>query len=214
MKYLFQFVFIFFTCFVDAQTKNMFSIEGEYGINGNFFVRSYNEQNTPVGRSFYNKNFIGTIGGLNFKYRLTPKSSIGVAYARSVHSKEISYNVTLPSNFEASIRYFDIRHINHFWQIFYERRFQKNKNTFSAEGGVFYLRSKQQELDVSNYGIIIEERDFAHYKLEEAGVLGGLQFSRKIDTKFNFGIKTKVYFLVSTGSMEAISITPTLSYNF
>lgn len=197
-----------------SQDKAKFSLEGEYGLNGNFFVRDYEERNSTIGRNFYNKNFIGPIGGLNLRYRFNKKSSIGFGYARSVNSKEVNYSTTLPNNFGVAIQYFDIRHINKFWQFYYERRLQQKKNCISAEGGLFYLRSNQQELEVSIYGIIFEERGFAHYKLEEAGVFLGAQFSRKIDTKFNLGIKTRVYYLVSTGSLEAITLTPTLSYNF
>ncbi|HMT75895.1 MAG TPA: hypothetical protein PKA77_17610 [Chitinophagaceae bacterium] len=193
---------------------NRLSAEAEYGLNGNFFVRDYEERNSPIGRNFYNKNFIGPIGGVNLKYRFNKKSSIGFGYARSVNSKEVNYSTTLPNNFEVAIQYFNIRHINKFWQLYYERRLQQKKNCISAEGGLFYLRSNQQELDASIYGINFEERGFEHYKLEEAGVFFGAQFSRKIDTKFYLGIKTRVYYTVSTGSLEAITLTPTLSYNF
>jgi len=45
-------------------------------------------------------------------------------------------------------------------------------------------------------------------------VFGGIQFSKKIDTNFEAGIKLRGYFLVTAGTFEAITLTPTLAYIF
>ncbi len=80
--------------------------------------------------------------------------------------------------------------------------------------GIFYLRMNQQEITFSPSGMGAEERNYDNSNLEEAGVLWGLHYFTKIDTKFDFGVKTRVYYTLSTVSMEAITITPTLRYNF
>ncbi|GAB4395666.1 MAG: hypothetical protein OHK0053_05450 [Microscillaceae bacterium] len=48
---------------LNAQNKGRFSVEINYGLCGNFFVRSYEEVTPFYIKSFYNKNFIGLIGG-------------------------------------------------------------------------------------------------------------------------------------------------------
>ena len=48
----------------------------------------------------------------------------------------------------------------------------------------------------------------------EGGTFLGFGFSRKIDTKFELGIKSRVYYLISVSSFELVTLTPTLSYTF
>ena len=48
----------------NGQDKKI-SIEVNYGLQGNFFVRGYEERNTPgISYNFYNKNFLGSMGGI------------------------------------------------------------------------------------------------------------------------------------------------------
>ncbi len=195
---------------LQAQTKKRISLEVHYGLNGNFFVRSYNETIPPPAKLFYKKDFIGTIGGIEVKYNLTTNSSINLAYAKSVNKREISYD----NGFNTTILYFNISHTNHFYQLFYETAISKKTKSFKLHGGIYYLRMNQQEVDVSPAGVLFEERDFKHYKLEEGGAFFGVHFSKKIDTKFDFGIKSRVYYTISTASFEAITLTPTLTYHF
>jgi hypothetical protein len=58
----------------------------------------------------------------------------------------------------------------------------------SKTTGLFYLRSAQQEVDVSPAGISIEERNYKNSGLEEGGTFIGLRYSRKIDTHFHLGL--------------------------
>jgi hypothetical protein len=194
----------------NAQKNQRFSIELNYGLNGNFFVRSYDETAPPSVKFFYKKKFVGQIGGLEIKYRLTPVSTIGLAYASSTNKREINYQ----NGINATILYFDISHINHFYQLVYERAFSKRNNALNFNGGIFYLRMKQQEVEVSPAGVLFEERDFRHYNLEEGGVFAGLHYSKYIDKKLELGIRSRFYFLISTGEPEAITLTPTLTYHF
>jgi hypothetical protein len=75
---------------------------------------------------------------------------------------------------------------------------------------------KQQEIEIANYvnAVYIQERNYKTYHLEEAGVFVGLQYTKQIDTKFDLGIKSRCYYLISTNSFEAITLTPTLTYHF
>lgn len=75
----------------------------------------------------------------------------------------------------------------------------------------------QQEVEIddrTNGGVLVEERNYKTNKLEEGGAFIGLHYSKKIDTKFDLGIKSRVYYLISTYSFEAITLTPTLTYHF
>jgi hypothetical protein len=195
---------------LQAQTKNRISLEINYGLNGNFFVRSYDETAPPPVKRFLKKEFIGNVGGFEVKYNLTAKSSINLAYAKSVNKREINYD----NGVNTSILYFNISHVNHFYQLFYETTFSKKIKYLKLHGGVFYLRMNQQEVDASLVGVSFEERDFKHYKLEEGGAFLGFQFLKKIDTKFDLGIRSRVYYTISTSSFEAITLTPTLTYHF
>ena len=113
------------------------------------------------------------------------------------------------------IRNSKIKHTNNFYQFFYERDFDKQKRNFKYHVGLFYLRSNQQEIaDNLNGGVGFEQRNYKNSNLEEGGVFIGLHYSKKIDTKFELGIKSRLYYLISTGTLEAITLTPTLTYHF
>ncbi|MBY0477720.1 MAG: hypothetical protein K2Q24_08725 [Chitinophagaceae bacterium] len=211
MKHLFLlFLLVSQISILKAQTKKRISLEINYGINGNFFVRSYDETAPPPVKRFLKKDFIGSAGGFEVKYNLTYNSSINLAYAKSVNKREINYE----NGINAAILYFNIRHTNHFYQLFYETTLSKKIKYLKLHGGVYYLGMSQQEVDASPGGVSFEERDFKHYKLEEGGAFFGVYFSKKIDTKFDLGIKSRVYYTISTASFEAITLTPTLTYHF
>ena len=160
---------------LQAQTKNRISLEINYGIGGNFFVRSYDETRPIPVAAFYNKNFIGSIGGFEVKYNITNNSSLNLAFARSVNKREITYDI----GGNVTILYFHISHINNFYQLFYETALSKKIKYFKVHGGIYYLRMSQQEVDVTPVGALFEERDFEHNKLEEGGVFLGIHFLKK-----------------------------------
>ncbi|HEU5168608.1 MAG TPA: hypothetical protein VFU29_23845 [Chitinophagaceae bacterium] len=211
MKRLILFILVIsqISC-LQAQTKKRISLEINYGVGGNFFVGSYDETPPIPVTAFYNKNFIGSIGGFEVKYNISTNSSINLAYAKSVNKREITYDIG--SN--VTILYFHISHINHFYQLFYETALSKKIKYFKLHGGIYYLRMSQQEVDVAPVGALFEERDFEHNKLEEGGVFFGIHFIKKIDTKFDLGIKSRVYYTISVNMFEAITLTPTLTYHF
>lgn len=215
MRSLFFLLAIFLMAPSSAQTNSgKFNFEINYGLNGNFFVRSYEERSTPgVSANFYNKNFVGTIGGVELIFNAGKKSKIGLGYSHSINSRVINF-----SNASAAQRIdlidFSIRHINNFYQLYYERPVLKKNEDLSFNTGIYYLRSQQQEVDVSPFGLLLEQRNFKNSRLEEAGVFAGLHYSKQIEKRFRIGIRTRLYYTVSTNQLEAITITPTLKYQF
>lgn len=206
--------FLFYSTILFAQREKKISLEINYGLNGNFFVRSYNETVTPPAKFFYKKNFLGTISGLEMKYTLNKNSWLGLGFATSRNSREIDYSGSI---FPITIINFHITHVNKFFQFFYDRNFSKTIPAFKYQVGLFYLRMNQQEVEIAdrvNGGALFEERNYKTYKLEEGGAFIGFHYSKKIDTKFDLGIKSRLYYLISTNSFEAITLTPTLTYHF
>lgn len=199
---------LIFCSILNAQKR--FSLEVNYGLNGNFFVRSYPENAPWPLLEFNKKDFIGTIGGVEGRYALNSKSSIGLGFSKSHNQKKINYY----NGYNASMRDFNITHTNYFYTLDYERSLSKKIKNLTTQLGIFYLRMNQQEITFSPSGMGADERNYDNSNLEEAGVLWGLHYFKKIDTKFDFGVKTRVYYTLSTVSMEAITITPTLRYNF
>lgn len=197
-----------------AQKKNKFSFEINYGLNGNFFVRSYEEQAPPFPvTEISKKNFIGTVGGIELKYKVTKRASWGFGFAKSSNQKAINYSSNV-NGVVLSIKDFDIKHVNHFYQLFYEREIIKKIPALKSQIGLFYLRPQQQEVSISRNGFLFEQRNFKNSYLEEGGIFVGLHYSKKIDTKFELGVKSRVYYLISTNSIEAVTFTPTLTYLF
>lgn len=79
-----------------------------------------------------------------------------------------------------------------------------------------YARMHQQEIAIEEFlnQVIVEERDFKNSALAEIGVLAGVHVDKAIDTHFKIGVKARIYYLVSSGNLEAFSVAPTLTYNF
>ena len=101
-------------------------------------------------------------------------------------------------------------------QQFYERKFSKKTPQFKYHFGLFYSRYQQQEVTISRItnSSSFEQRNFNNSKLEEGGAFLGIHYSKMIDTKFELGIRSRLYYLISTNEIETISLTPTLTYYF
>ena len=197
---------------IEAQQSNKLSIEASYGLQGNFFVRSYEELGRPDGTAFLNKNFIGSIGGLEMNYQVTKMASVSIGYAQSTNNRKINYINSL-NGVGVYIGDFEIKHESRFYQFNYQRSLSKKYTNFKFELGLYYLRTQQQEIAIGNY-IAFEQRNFANSYLEEGGISAGFHYKIKVDTHFDFGIRSRIYYLISTNQLEAISLTPTLAYRF
>lgn len=211
MKTIKFLVFLIFPFHLKAQPKNKLSIEVSYGIQGNFFVRSYQESGRPDGTAFLNKNFIGSMSGVELKYEANKMSSWVLGYSFSENTNKINYSGII-NGVGISILDFDIKHENRFYQLHYQRKFSKKIVNFKYELGLFYMRSQQQEISIGN-NADFRQRNFNNSRLEEGGVSVGLQYALKIDSKFDLGIKSRLYYLASANTIEAITLTPTLTYH-
>ncbi len=212
MKYFLCFFMILSVTKIEAQQCNKLSIEASYGLQGNFFVRSYEELGRPDGTAFLNKNFIGSIGGLEMSYQVTKISSISLGYAQSTNNRKINYINSL-NGVGVYITDFEIKHESRFYQFNYQRSLSKKYTHFKLELGLYYLRTQQQEIIIGNY-VAFEQRNYANSYLEDGGISAGFQYKIKIDTHFDFGIRSRIYYTVSNNQLEAISLTPTLAYRF
>ncbi len=197
---------------ISAQTKSRFSAEINYGVQGNYFVRSYNEIGRPDGTAFLNKNFIGTIGGAEIIYRATNMASWGLAFSKSTNTRSVTYNTRI-NGVDVYIGDFDIKHENRFYQLFYQRKFSKKLPSLSYEIGLFYVRFQQQEINIGS-GVLFNQRNWKSSKLEEGGAFVGIKFEKYIDKKIALGIKSRLYYIITADQLESITLTPTLTYHF
>ena len=142
-------------------------------------------------------------------------SSIGLAYSRSINKGTKTFQGSI-DRVLVLVEDFQLRHVNSFYQAYYERSFSQRIPFFKFHAGIIYARMNQQELVFENWDnlISIQERNFKNSYLEEAGVFGGIQYSKLIDSKFELGIKLRAYYLATANTFEAITITPTLLYRF
>lgn len=212
IKLIIYFIVILFSLQLNAQKVNNFSLEVNYGMQGNYFVRSYDEINRPSSVAFFNKNFIGTTGGIELLYHATERASWGIGFAKSTNKRTVNYN-SIYNGVPVVVKDFEISHENRFYQVFYQRIFSKKIPKFKYEIGLYYLRSQQQEFEIFN-AIIFEQRNYKNSSLEEGGSFIGFQYETMIDKKFALGIKSRLYYTISTEEMEILTFTPTLTYHF
>lgn len=209
--------FLFLFCSTaQAQSNSKIALKINYGLNGNFFVRQYDEISGPKDKTFlFKKNFIGVISGIDLTYIIGKKSELGLAYSRSINKKEVSYSGQI-NDIVVAVNNFNIRHAGNFYQLYYQRLVPIKKSTLKLQLGIVYATTSQQEIEINNYikEVIIQERDFRHNGLEEAGMTAAIEYTRKLDTHFEIGLQVKAYYLMSVQTLEAITLTPTLAYRF
>ncbi|MCX6319149.1 MAG: hypothetical protein NTW29_17865 [Bacteroidetes bacterium] len=215
MRKLYTFFLSFLSCCqLWSQDAGKFSIEALYGPQGNFFVRSYDELNGPSNKTYlYKKNFLGTIGGISVKYKLNNASAVSAGFFRSMNKGKKNYTGII-NGVQVQVNDFNIRHNNDYYQITYERRFKRSNPNFLYHFGLVIANMHQQEIAIENFDnlVLINERNFKNARLQEGGILGGLRFQKKIDTKLSLGCTIRAYYLISVNSLEAVTFTPTLTY--
>lgn len=187
-----------------------------YGLTGNFFVRDYDETYSPSSfhKYFYSKNFIGNIAGLYAEYRVSRRSFVFIEYSRSTNTgKKNYYNDA--NGTEIYIRDFKIRHTNNFYHLGYGLDIKMKNCVLRPDIGVMEIYDSKQTITMEDFNSIrIDESNFKNDNSVEGGVFLGLGCTKKIDTKFDLGIKARIYYLISTNSLEAVTLTPTLTYHF
>lgn len=202
------------SCF--SQDKSRFSLQVNYGLTGNFFVRGYNEAYSPsyYHKYLYSKNFIGTVAGVYADYRISRRSFIFIEYSRSINMGKKNYYKDVNGT-EIYIRDFRIRHINNFYHLGYGLNIKMKNFELRPDVGVMEIYDSKQTISMESFNDIrIDESNFKNDNSVEGGVFLGLACTKKIDTKFDIGIKARVYYLISTNNLEALTLTPTLTYHF
>lgn len=193
-----------------------FSLEPQFGINYNFFVRGYEEGASPFySTSFFKKKAIGSTGGANFLFNASKHSSIGIGYVRTANTRMINYQ---GSFINLGIINWRIYHVNNIYQAFYRYQTQKKRHSYYTNAGLFYVRPLQQEVEISDNqfrrGVLFEERAYKRYRLEEGGAFMGLGYKYQLAKNVGIGVQSNLYFTISTNSFELLSLTPTVSFEF
>jgi hypothetical protein len=212
-------LFSFLVCnFSIAQPKKgNFSIEAHYGLNGNFFVRSYDETSsigTLQEAIFYKKNFIGTNLQINTGYYFNKKWKLSLGYTRQENKRDITYTKAYP-NYFLNINT-TIRHFNNFWDLELTRYYENKNHRLGITLGASYMRFRQNEIDILYNGraINIEERDVKRYHLEDLGLVVGCTYDFKIQPKVYLGMSTKFHYNVTADIAESVSISPYVHFYF
>lgn len=199
-----------------AQERSRFSLQVNYGLAGNFFVNDYDEAYSPsyYHKYFYKKKFVGTVAGLYADYQVSSKSFVLFEYSRSINSaKKNHYNDA--NGTEIYIRDFKIRYINNSFHVGYGYGVKMKNLSLRPDLGLVIIYNSDQDITIEDFNSIrIDESNFKNSNSAEGGVFFGLAGTKKIDTKFDLGIKARLYYLISTNSLEAVTLTPTLTYHF
>ena len=197
-----------------SNSKSFISIN--YGFCGNFFVRQLDENNGPASKNyFYKKDFIGSTAGFDLGIKIKKNTYLNIGYNRSINYGEKNYSGTL-NTAQVFIKSFRLSHIDNFYSLGLAKQIKKNKKTVLVELGGQLLLDKQQNIIIENGNNTIEiaETNYKDYNAIEAAVYLGFGLLFKIDTKFDFGIKSRVNYVVSAPSFESITLTPILKFNF
>jgi hypothetical protein len=200
---------------VRAQPKGKLSLASHFGPQYNFFVQRYSEvPDAFFSDYFLKKEPIGSIAGIELKYGIGPTSRFTLGFSQSRNRREVNFEGQIVPAF---IDDFNITHTNRFFEFSYERDWSKTLPNLKYHFGIFYMRSKQQEISINDRlgqpFVEILERNYKSYRLEEGGLHAGFEYQKKIDPHFALGIKTRLYVTVSAG-LEALTLTPTLTYTF
>jgi len=212
-KYFIVTILLFINCRVFSQYTNKIQIEINYGFNFNPSADDFFETNSPPnGYTFYDKNTAGTISGLEVRLPISNSMSFGLAYNQAIHKRSVSF---MPNNIPIYIDDFTIRNFYNYYQFIAQKDFKRKNHITSISLGLYYQRVAFQDIGASTRGISLEERTFKNDRLEEGGALLGFQYSRKIDTHFYLGVRSRIYSTLSSGAnIDGITLTPTLTYHF
>ena len=213
MKYLTSsiLIFVFHVQLLSAQDSGRFSFTANFGLSGNFYVRSYDEDNFP-GIAFYKKNFIGTTGGLETSYKIDQKSNLFLGYMRSENQRTIDFTGS-NNGINLSIWSFTTRDIFNVFYLGYGFNFKKIKG-LQIQGSFFYIRPILQDIELTDNQINIWERKFSNANFNELGIFIGLHYKRPILSNLELGIQSRLLYEVTSNLLNQITLTPTLTYHF
>jgi hypothetical protein len=194
-----------------AQETGRIALSANFGLNGNFFVRSYDESGPGI--LFYKKNFVGVSGGTEIKYRLNRSSSLVLGYMESTNKRRVDF-YGVNNNIELYIQSFNIRHKEHIFYTGYERNLFRRHPDWKIQGGIYYVKLAQQEIELLGNSIYIRELNTKNAGFNELGIFIGFQYSHAIDTHFDLGVQSRLFYEITTGILSQVTLTPTLTYHF
>lgn len=190
------------------EVKNKFFISAGYGLAGSFFVRSYEEfAPLPTYKVFYKKHFVGVSQnlaiGINLKKNYQLRTGINFQhFTRRIKTKDTLNNVII--NFDHTIH-----HRDYMWFVGVNKNFEVKKHIFSPGLGIYYLRPKQEEVEIFYPGYVANiENDYHLGNLEEAGVFVEFSYEYKFQAKVNLGIRSQFYYTASAATVESITLFP------
>lgn len=212
-KYLTITFLIFAAIIAKCQTNNGVELEINYGFSYNPSADYFFETNNPpFGYTFYDKSTAGKISGAEIRLPISKTISLGLAFNHSVHSRKVNFT---PDNIPIFVQDFRIRNFYNFYQLVVQKNLERKNHKFSISTGIYYQSVAWQNIDASINGLSLRERNFKNSGLEDAGAFLGFQYSKKIDTHFYLGIKSRIYSTISAGaSIDGITLTPALYYQF
>lgn len=199
---------------IGTKPESKFFISAGYGLAGSFFVRSY-EEFAPLARYkvFYKKHFVGVVQnaavGINLKKDYQLRFGINFQhFTRRIVSKDTFNNVYINLNHT-------IHHRDYIWFGSINKNFKFKNHIFSPGLGLYYLRPKQEEVELyyPNYFANVEN-DYHFGRLEEGGVLAEFSYEYKFQPKVNLGIRTQFYYTASAGTAESITLFPYVKISF
>ena len=213
IKYLTIAFLLFVSINANSQTNNGVELEINYGFSYNPSADYFFETNDPpFGYTFYDKSTAGKISGAEIRLPISKTMSLGLAFNHSVHARTVNF---LPNNIPIYVEDFRIRNFYNFYQMLVQKNLERKNHIFSISTGIYYQSVAWQDIGASIYGLGLEERNFKNSGLEDAGAFLGFQYSRKIDTHFYLGIKSRIYSTISaSASIDGITLTPSLTYRF
>ncbi len=196
------------------QEQSKFSLSANFGLNGSFFSASLSDDNEPQGSLTFNeKNFIGKVGGIEGRLTLTNRSHLSFGFTHSENKKEYIYNTSVNA-VQVDIYYFTLRHLENIFHAGYAYQFSKRNTGFRAEIGLFYSRQIQQSIDLFSSTVRIAEAKYNPGRFNELGAFIGIQYAKRIDTKFDLGIQSRLFYEFTSNILSQITLTPTLTYHF
>lgn len=213
-------VFLFFTLFstapIFAQTsqKKKFFLDAGYGLAGSFFVRSYDEPSEFSGyREFSNKRFLGTAQNIALGWQLSPTFSIRAGLQFQHFTKKIAVDEVVGTT--RIILDHEIHHRDYMWYGIVNRSFKKGKNEFHAGVGLYYLRPKQEEVEIRQPNFFMNlERTYENSQLEELGSIIEAGYQYQFQPKVGLGIRGQFYYTISAGYAESVALYPFINITF
>lgn len=207
-------LFLGVSSFCFAQNKN-FDIEIHYGLQ--YFHGAKYEQDpseVPAGfLSWYDKNQIGSVFGSELNWNLKKgksKSSIGAFYERQFNVGKQNAQFYTDQGTLILIRDFKLRDINNYFGLHYKYKVSEKMKLLI---GAYFVNESRQEISYFA-SLDIDERNVHNSNLQDGGLCFGVEYYFYNSGSFSLGIKSKLFWTISIGSIDMINLTPSLKYNF